>query len=304
MKLPKISVVVAAYNEEEYLGRLLKSLVNQNYKNFEVIIVDDGSTDNTVKIAKSYNKKLNLKILKQNHKGPGEARNLGAKHANGEFIAFLDADMVCDPNSLKNLVEPLLAHKEWPGTVHNLEKVANPENVWALCAGKIRKRSKIGSEDNAFRLIRKSKFLEAGGFNTSLGYFDDGTLASKIGKAKVVEAVFYHNNPESLQEIFKQDRWIGKSYPFSLIIKRFFPIVLIFVLFVIISLYYLSVIQALLISLIMILLVLCFISFKKALREKNWKLLFFMPVFIFVRIAGKLYGIISKIFRREKIPVK
>lgn len=90
---PLISVIVCFCNEQNYLTRCLQSILNQTYKNIHVILVDDGSTDNSLSIARSFeNKFTSAQIISIANAGLGAARNHGLKHAQGEFLTFLDAD--------------------------------------------------------------------------------------------------------------------------------------------------------------------------------------------------------------------
>ena len=90
---PKFSIVIPVRNEEECISQCLNSLLNQTYKNFEIIIVDDGSTDNTVNIIKSYIKRSNkINLILGSKCGPSYARNIGVKRARGEVIVFIDGD--------------------------------------------------------------------------------------------------------------------------------------------------------------------------------------------------------------------
>ena len=92
-KIPKISVIIPFFNVERYLDECIQSVLNQKELSLEIIMVDDGSTDRSVSIVKKYMKEhREIKLLYSNHRGPGGARNLGVKHAKGEFIAFVDAD--------------------------------------------------------------------------------------------------------------------------------------------------------------------------------------------------------------------
>ena len=87
-----ISIIIPVYNSEKYINRALDSVFSQNYKNIEVIIVNDGSTDETLNIIKQ-NKYFNkLKIFNQKNLGSTAARNKGAEVANGNWLAFLDSD--------------------------------------------------------------------------------------------------------------------------------------------------------------------------------------------------------------------
>jgi len=91
---PLVSVIIPAYNSEKYIGETIVSVLNQTYKNFELIVVDDGSTDNTLDIVKQYEKKdPRIKYFKITHSGrPSVPLNNGIDFARGQFIAFLDND--------------------------------------------------------------------------------------------------------------------------------------------------------------------------------------------------------------------
>jgi glycosyltransferase involved in cell wall biosynthesis len=98
------SVIVPTFNRADEIKELLDSLSKQTipHNNFEIIIVDDGSTDNTKEVIESIKSKfdLNIRTLYQNHKGPGEARNLGMKNAKGKYFVFIDSDCIADKNWL------------------------------------------------------------------------------------------------------------------------------------------------------------------------------------------------------------
>ncbi len=88
-----LSIIIPIYNSEIYLKRCLDSLISQTDKNFEVILIDDGSTDDSANICKHYcSSNYNFKYLHQKNAGPSAARNLGIKYAKGEFISFIDSD--------------------------------------------------------------------------------------------------------------------------------------------------------------------------------------------------------------------
>jgi cellulose synthase/poly-beta-1,6-N-acetylglucosamine synthase-like glycosyltransferase len=98
---PKISIVIIAFNEEKYIGHLLESIKKQTYKNFEVILVDDHSEDDTVKIAKTHTHDFPLQIVQKPVRGCSRSRNFGAENSTGELILFLDADAILPPDFLK-----------------------------------------------------------------------------------------------------------------------------------------------------------------------------------------------------------
>lgn len=93
MKNPLISVIIPIYNVSQYLNRCLKSVADQTYKNLEIILVNDGSTDNSMGIIKKWARKdCRIKVINQKNKGLSGARNTGIKFAKGDYLTFIDAD--------------------------------------------------------------------------------------------------------------------------------------------------------------------------------------------------------------------
>lgn len=213
--IPLVSVVVPVYNEEKCIEFCLSSLLNQSYKDTEIIVVDDGSTDGSVNIVQKYN----VKLLQQKHKGPGAARNLGVKHAQGKVLVFADADMRYSGKYIENLVKPIFK-KEAIGTFIKEELVANPGNVWSRCWSinnglppNRRLPEDYPETERVFRAIRKDYFDRVKGFNENEGYMDDQSLSKKLNLQSVNSkgAVSYHYNPSTLIEVFYQARWIGRG---------------------------------------------------------------------------------------------
>lgn len=97
-----ISVIVNVYNGEKFIKKCLDSIVNQTYKNLEIIIVNDGSTDSTLSICNSYNDKR-IKIITTPNQGLGLSRNTGIENANGEYLYFVDADDFIEPDAVEYL---------------------------------------------------------------------------------------------------------------------------------------------------------------------------------------------------------
>lgn len=102
----KISVIIPAYNVEEYIGRCLDSILEQTYQNFEVIIVNDGSNDNTSNVLAEYAKKYPQKIIHidQENAGAAAARNNAMKSATGDYIAYIDSDDYMDKDYFETLI--------------------------------------------------------------------------------------------------------------------------------------------------------------------------------------------------------
>lgn len=110
---PKISVIMTTYNtKEEYLRESVESIFAQSYENFELIIIDDGSTNNTKDIIKSYDD-WRITYHYQTNKGISAARNLGTKLAQGEYIAVMDSDDIALPDRLKKEIEFLESHPDY-----------------------------------------------------------------------------------------------------------------------------------------------------------------------------------------------
>ncbi|MBX4212069.1 glycosyltransferase family 2 protein [Candidatus Pacearchaeota archaeon] len=271
------SVVIPAYNEERYIKKALSSLKEQSYKDFEIIVVDDGSTDRTRDIVKAFK---GVRLLQGTHKGPGASRNLGASNAKGEILVFVDADMTFDKDYLKELLNPLKKEKKLIGTSHGYEFATNLSNRWAALWGKVRSDPK--DLHVIFRAIRKKIFQEKGGFDPKYGYADDQTLWLKYHlKPKAVpEAICYHRNPESLREVYRQSKWIGSSlrlisYPFSFL-NYILP------LFLVLALPF----------------AVLFLSVRKSYKNRNLRSLIpWMIIFMAVRYWGTLSGIVQKVYQ-------
>jgi glycosyltransferase involved in cell wall biosynthesis len=108
--VPKVSVIIPAYNAAKHVRRTLESVFNQTYRDFEVIVVDDGSTDGTVDILKSYGDRVRWTI--QQHQGQAYAINCGVGMAHGEYIAYFDADDLMMPTKLQVQADYLDAHPD------------------------------------------------------------------------------------------------------------------------------------------------------------------------------------------------
>lgn len=101
-----VSVIIPVYNVEQHISQCLESVVTQTYKNIEIIVVNDGSTDKSEEIIKSYLEKFeNIIYIYQENKGVSEARNLGFKNANGEYILFVDSDDFLDKNMIEKMYD-------------------------------------------------------------------------------------------------------------------------------------------------------------------------------------------------------
>lgn len=107
MITPKVSIVIPLFNKEEYILVALNSVLKQSFQNWECLVIDDGSTDNSCRVVEKYINEHpgNWSIITQENKGPSSARNRGITSSQGEYIAFLDADDFWHPNKLERQIE-------------------------------------------------------------------------------------------------------------------------------------------------------------------------------------------------------
>lgn len=210
---PLVTVVIPAYNEEEAIKECVSSLKKQTVKS-EIIVVDDGSKDQTVAVSES----IGVKTFRQSHKGPGAARNLGARNAKGNILVFVDADMTFDSDYVSELTKPIISG-ETIATCHWNEMVSNWHNPWARCQtwyfglpDKRRTPYVVNPPSYVYRAVRTDFFLDSGGFAEDEGRGDDDSVGFRTGvKAKrVTSAICYHGNTENLEDVFTEAVWRGR----------------------------------------------------------------------------------------------
>ena len=108
---PAVSIIIPVYNAQKYLEETLQSVLAQTFQDFEIILIDDGSTDGTPEIIEKYSDRTIC--LKNDHRGPASSRNLGLEAARGSLIAFLDADDLWLPTKLEKQVAIMLAQPQF-----------------------------------------------------------------------------------------------------------------------------------------------------------------------------------------------
>ncbi len=218
----KVSIIIAAFNEEMRIGECITSLQKQDYGSYEIIVTDDGSTDRTVAIASS----LGADVINNKHQGTAKSRNKAAQKATGDILVFLDSDMIFEPNFISKLVMPI-NRGETKGTFSKLEYVKNWDEpiarLWNWVNNpELPDKMRVSQESNEgedFRAILKSEFDRVEGFDDT-GYTDTWSLSKKLGykPTNAPGAKYYHYNPNSYGEVFSQAAWIGRRpYKFGLI---------------------------------------------------------------------------------------
>src|SRR5262252_8996544 len=101
MVLPLVSILIPSFNAERWIRQTLESAVNQDYSHKEVILVDDGSTDRTLEIARTFESRV-VRVIAQSNSGAPAARNRALAHAQGEYIQWLDADDLLAPSKISH----------------------------------------------------------------------------------------------------------------------------------------------------------------------------------------------------------
>jgi GT2 family glycosyltransferase len=190
-----ISVVVPTFNRRASLTRLLGALAAQTYaaSAFEVVVVDDGSTDGTVETLQSLRPAYRLRLVEQPHRGPAAARNLGVEHAAGALIVFLDDDVVPLPglltahaNSQRDqtntvVIGPMSPPRDWPRPAWiRWEEDKLQEQYRALVAGTYACTARQFYTANVS--LRRAQFLAAGGFDIRFQRAEDVELGYRLAR--------------------------------------------------------------------------------------------------------------------------
>ena len=208
-----ISVIIPAYNAEETIGRCLQALENQSIDKslYEVIVVDDGSEDNTADIARGFN----CKVVSQKQGGPAKARNSGVYQSTGDIILFTDSDCEPDKNWIEEMVKPF-DNPEIIG-VKGIYKTKQESTVARFIQIQFEERyKKLSKQDNIDFVdtysagFRKKTFLNVGGFdpNFPVASNEDVDLSYKMaltGKKMVFnpKAIVYHSHLDDWKEYIK-----------------------------------------------------------------------------------------------------
>lgn len=194
--MPKFSIIIPVYNVEKYLKKCLDSVKNQTFKDYEVLVVDDGSTDKSKSIAK----KFDITLIENNHVGVSEARNIAIEKAKGDYLVFLDSDDYWEKNLLEKINEssknnPDLIRFQMRTVTDQNEKTDYTEESF---------ENKTGEE--AFKLITNFHFVDAAccyaikrsyykkeNFKFAKGriHEDYGLMPLLIIKAKTVNCISY-----------------------------------------------------------------------------------------------------------------
>ena len=210
---PLVSVVVPTFNSERFLEKCLKSIQEQIYRNIEVIVVDNYSTDSTREIAEKY---ADLVLLMSSERCA--AVNFGVRHARGKYVYRVDSDSVVEPNVVEEAVRKCEVEGFDAVCVHNTSDAG--VSFWA----RVRKLERDCYADDelnvAARFFRKEAFEKVGGFNERLVAAEDYDLHNRLLKhgfkiGHVESKEIHIGEPRSLLDIAKKHYYYGKT------VKRF-----------------------------------------------------------------------------------
>lgn len=217
---PKFSIIIPVFNRERFISRAIESVLNQSFKNYEIIVVDDGSTDNTPYIIKQYP----VNIITQKNRGVSAARNRGIKAAKGEIVAFLDSDDEWKKDKLK--IQAAFFEKNPQYKIHQTDE------IW-IREGKFLNKKKIHQKKEGFIFyeslhlclispsavaIKKKLFEEVGFFREDFEVCEDYELWLRITKKYPIGyspeklVIKYGGHEDQLsRKYFGMDRWRVKA---------------------------------------------------------------------------------------------
>jgi glycosyltransferase involved in cell wall biosynthesis len=186
--MPLVSVLIPCYNQAHFLSEAIESVLAQTYPHFEVIVVDDGSTDNTSEVAGRYPEKK-VRLIRQDNRGLSRARNRGLSESEGEYVVFLDSDDRLLPGALEVGLEHLHSHPECAFVSGHYRYIAAdgsalpppaPPYVGGDHYLKLLRRNYIGM--HAAVIYRREVFESVGGFRGSVDAAEDYDLYLRIAR--------------------------------------------------------------------------------------------------------------------------
>ncbi|HXQ73880.1 MAG TPA: glycosyltransferase family A protein [Pyrinomonadaceae bacterium] len=189
--MPLFSVIIPTFNRAEFLKQTLESVWRQTFTDYEVIVVDDGSTDETAAWLSEVASKI--KPIRQENSGPGAARNKGAEHARGEYLAFLDSDDLWFPWTLETVAKLIAQHNRpalisasrfsfnEPRELNSVRHITPTADVYSDYLSSSDRHYFIGA---GMTFVRRDSFFDVGGFSTQPINLEDHDLILRLGTAR------------------------------------------------------------------------------------------------------------------------
>lgn len=232
MKKPKISVIIAVYNTEIYISKCLDSLLNQTYENIELVIVNDCSTDNSLKILKKYSKNNSNIILIDNkeNRGLSYSRNVGLENSTGEYIGYIDSDDYVDSTYYENLMKSIQKEKADMAIADMkivYEDASYPAHVTKGCDGELTKLNfiKNGLAASACNKLFKREIISKYKFSEGKVNEDLAVILPAIVSAEKIAYVpdtyyYYVQRGGSIQNSGFSDKRFDIFYGVDLTLER------------------------------------------------------------------------------------
>jgi len=179
---PDLSIIIPLYNDEKNINKALDAIFNNTFKNFEVIIIDDGSTDNSVENIKFYP----VKIFRQQNFGPAKARNLGVKKANGNIIVFIDSDIIMPAFALQKIHETFANHQDinilggMPDAINHYHNIISDYENLYIHYQFYRQKNTTTAFYTSLVAIKKDIFNKYNGFNEQIRMPEDMELGQRL----------------------------------------------------------------------------------------------------------------------------
>jgi len=183
--MPFFSIIIPSYNRASQIVQTLHSLLEQSFKDFEIIVVDDGSTDDTKSVIMPYVEKSNLKYIYQENKGVSAARNKGASIANGKYYVFLDSDDEVEKNWLKDFHDVII--KEEASIVYcSMKKIyKNGKSILVDSTKPYVNSQSKGIIIPGSWAVERTTFLDAGMYDEQLKFGENTELRIRLDKMKL-----------------------------------------------------------------------------------------------------------------------
>ncbi len=215
----KYSVIVPVYNRPNEVDELLQSLKEQTFKNFEIVLIEDGSSEKCDGIVAKYKDDLDIKYHYKENSGPGDSRNIGMEKGQGEYLIFFDSDCIIPPDYFENVEQSLtdtpLDAFGGPDSAHesfsNIQKAINYSMTSIITTGGVRgKKNKLDKyQPRSFNMgIKKEVYQKVGGFS-DIHPGEDPDLSYRIMDAGykvglIEEAYVYHKRRIDFSKFAKQ----------------------------------------------------------------------------------------------------
>lgn len=200
--MPEISIIIPVYNGAKTISKCLQSIFDQTFKDFEVIAVNDGSTDESLSLLKEWGDRI--KLYSQENKGAPAARNFGFNKSKGKYVIFCDADITMKPNMIEKMYEVLNSKKDASYTYSSFKFGWKKFKSMPFNPGKLKKMPYIHTTS----LLRRDVFP---GFDESLKRFQDWdlwlTISERGGRGEWINNVLF-----KVEAGGTMSRWLPKLF--------------------------------------------------------------------------------------------